>query len=227
MIKAPQDEMLHLSSKFSKMLKSRFGKGPETCYVVLKENKLYIYISNFITPAEEVLVGSGKVDLATHFRYAVIDAIYGEFIPEASKVLGVAFDTYFHDWNYNTNKGILIVENSKAKPTPKIDVLFEKDLIRLIERVSSKLQKIPDLFKIVKFNSNICTIECKGVMLPIDRLLYEKGSTNLLLERSRQIKNGFLEHKPLFEETFNRMIEELFIVWDYDTDRSLIVFNFN
>jgi uncharacterized protein YbcI len=227
MIKATQEDLLYLSSTFSRMHKRKFGKGPETCYVFSKGARLYIYIRNFITPAEEVLIDTNKIDLATTFRLNVIQAVNEEFVPEVSKLFGMNFDCFYYDWNYDTNTGVLLFENESSKNEAKLDVLFENDLYNLIVHVSSRLHKTPDSLKIVKFTQNICAVEAEGVLVEFEKVLYEKDMVDLLLHHSRDIKRGYMKHKQLFEEVFNRVIEDIFILCDYENNRKYLIFNFN
>jgi uncharacterized protein YbcI len=225
---ATQDELLYLSSKFSKILKSKFGKGPETCYVVFKENRLFIYISNFMTAAEEVLVKNDQVNLANKFRTAVINLICKEFLPEATKVMDLPFQTFYHDWNYGTNKGIIIIEPRHIQSDASNDISFsEHDLFKLMNQVSAKIHKVPEGYKLVKWNQNVCIVECRGVLLSMDRYLYQQGLTDILVEHSREMKMYYLNRKELFENVFNREIDDLFITWDYEQDKNFIVFNFS
>lgn len=141
MINTTQENLLYLSSTFSKLLKRRFGKGPETCYVILKGNRIYVYMRNFITPAEESLINNDEVDLAAKFRSTVINIIIKEFILEVSKVLGSSFDHFLHDWNYEKNTGILLLENTRSNHEAKIDIIIKNTLFKLIEDVGSHYHK--------------------------------------------------------------------------------------
>jgi len=227
MTRVIQEDLLYVSSKFSKVMKKRFGKGPETCSVILNKNRLYIYIRNFMTPAEDVLIKSKEYNLATLFRSKVINTFMKEFSQDVSKVFGMTFDRFYHDWNYDTNTGILLLENENAKLEEKIDVPFENELFSLLEMVCARLHKIPNQLKVVKFTQNICAVECKGVLLELERILYEKGNLDMLLDQSRKIKKGYLKNKETFENIFHRNIEDMFIMWDYKNDCNYLIFNFN
>jgi len=181
-----------------------------------------------MTSAEEVLVDYHQENLANKFRTAVIDLICKEFLPEASKVIDLSFQTFYHDWNYGTNKGIIIIEPRHIWTEESKDFFFnEKDLFKLMEQVCTKVHKVPEEFKIIKWNQNVCIVECKGVLLSMDRYLFQQGLTDILLEHSREMKSYYLNRKDLFEDVFNRVIDDLFITWDYEQDKNFIVFNFN
>jgi uncharacterized protein YbcI len=222
-----QENLVYLSSTFSKLLKRRFGKGPESCNVILKGNRFYIYMRNFITPAEEVLMTQGQLELAHNFRSAVINSVTQEFIPEVSRALGITFNYFLHDWNYDKNTGILLLDNGESNHEEKIDNSLQNSLFHLIENVGSGYHKKPYSMKIVKFTQNICAIELKDVLLPLERFVYEKGNVDLLLHHAWNIKVGYWKNKEQFESLFGRLIEDMFIMWDYKNNRNYLVFIFN
>jgi uncharacterized protein YbcI len=226
-IKSNQENLVYLSSTFSKLLKRRFGKGPETCNIILKGNRFYVYIRNFITPAEEVLMNQGRLELAHNFRSAVINSVTQEFIPEVSIALGISFDSFFHDWNYDKNTGILLLDNAQSNDEEKIDNRFQNSLFHLIENVGSYYHKKPASLKIVKFTQHICAIESKEVLLPLERFVYEKGNVDLLLHQAWNIKDGYWKNKEQFESLFGRLIDDMFIMWDYKYNRNYLIFIFN
>jgi uncharacterized protein YbcI len=182
---------------------------------------------NFITPAEEVLIKQDKLELAVNFRSSIINAVTEDYLPEVSKVLGISFDYFFHDWNYDKNTGILLLDHSQSKHEENLDNTFESNLFTLIENVGSSYYKKPASLKVIKFTQNICAIESKEVLLPLERLVYEKGSVEFLLHQAWEIKNGYWKNKGQFEGLFNRLIEDMFIMWDYKNNRNYLVFIFN
>lgn len=224
---ATQEDLMSLSSSFSKVIKRGFGKGPETCYAVLRANRLYVYIGNFMTPAEEILTDKQEYNLVMKYRSTVITALSEELLREASQLLGSPFESLYQDWNYHSNSGILLLVNNSFYPDIKIDESFERKLFQLVRLVGSKLHKIPSELKVVKYTHNICAIESKGVILPLDYLLVEQGNIDLLFTNAREIKKGYYQHRELFEEMFNRSIEDLFMMWDPKKNRSYLIFIFN
>lgn len=182
---------------------------------------------NFITPAEEVLMNQGQLELALNFRSAVINSVTEEFIPDVSNALGIRFDNFFHDWNYDKNTGILLLDQAQSNHEEMIDNNFQDSLFRLIESVGSNFHKKPASLKIVKFTQNICAIESTEVILPLEKIVYEKGSVDLLLHHAITIKDGYWKNKEQFEGLFGRLIEDMFIMWDYKNNRNYLVFIFN
>ncbi|MBM6616478.1 Na-translocating system protein MpsC family protein [Bacillus suaedaesalsae] len=222
-----QEDLVSLSSSFSKMLKRGFGKGPETCYTVLRGNRLFVYVRSFMTPAEEVLVKNNEIVLVARFRSAVIDSLSELLLEEASKGLSMNFDSLSNDWNYHTNSGIMVMElKDSLDYEDSTNNRLKENVLQLFQSVGSQMHKMPHDLKIVKFTHNICAIEVSSVMFPLAFLLYDNGNIDLLISHSLYIKNEYMKQKQLFEEAFNRSIEELFITWDFNHNKSYFIFGF-
>ncbi len=217
---------MQLSSTLSKMLKKRFGKGPEACYITFYSNRLIINIRNFITPAEEVLVKNNNLNLVHNFRAGVMEEVFREFSQQASTVLGTTFDTYFNDWDYDTNTGILLLENGDSKNWngENIDIQLKEKLYKQIISISSDVHKVPNKLQCMKITQNMVVVECEGILLQIENILLKKGYIDVILEQTRDIKKSYLERKELFEHIFNRVVEGMFITWDFQNDRNCIFF---
>ncbi|PGT82268.1 MULTISPECIES: Na-translocating system protein MpsC family protein [Bacillaceae] len=221
-----QEDLLLLSSTLSKLLKQRFGKGPETCYVTLHSNRLVIFIKKYITPAEAVLLKNNNVSLLQKFRSAVMEEVFTEFGKEAHDCLGISFDSYYDDWNFKRNTGIMILENSGSKEWLETTVppTIRENLFNGIISVSEEIYKVPSRVEIIRMNQNMYAVECREPLIQIEKVLYRKGHIELLQERSNDIKNSFIKQKEVFESIFTTVVEDIFMIWDYKNDRSYIFF---
>jgi uncharacterized protein YbcI len=223
---ATQDDLHALSSSFSKLLKRGFGKGPETCFAVFKGNKLYVNIRNFMTPAEEILLADHRDNLTIEFRTSVIRSLSIDLLQESSRLLGIQFQSFYQDWNYDTNSGLLLLVSNDFKQEVKLEDKVGDGVYKLIRSIGSSYHKIPTVLRTVPSPSNFFAVESKGVLLPLESLIYERGQTDLLFTHARKIKKGYWKHKGLFEEVFNRSIEDIFILWDYIGNKKYIIFSF-
>ncbi|MDZ5473680.1 Na-translocating system protein MpsC family protein [Bacillus sp. 31A1R] len=221
------EDLLLLSSTLSKMLKRSFGKGPETCFVTLHSNQLTVYLRNYITPAEEVLLEAGQSSLALDFRSKVMESVFLEFAKEAIDALGINLDHFYSDWDYDKNTGILLLEEESTirELESKSDSLLKERLFERISQVSTQVHKMPNQLELVRINQNLILIECQGFMLQIEKLLFEKGHLDILQERSKEIKDLYLSNQSLFENILGRNVIGLFMLWDYHKDRFFIYFD--
>ncbi|MED4015776.1 Na-translocating system protein MpsC family protein [Sutcliffiella cohnii] len=221
-----QDTLLQLSSTMSKMLKKRFGKGPETCFAIIHSNRLIIYVRKFMTPAEEVLLSRGKKKLAIAFRSEVMEQVFAEYLDVASLATGINFDSYFSDWDFTSNSGLIIFEiTHKLGWYDSIGNTYEKEqIIQSIKNVSSRLHKYPSNMEVIKLSQNLLAIECNGVLLQVEDLLFDKGHLDILHERAIEIKRKYYNQKEYLEEQLGRQIGSIFIISDYIKDRKYIIF---
>ncbi len=221
-----QEDLLLLSSTLSKILKRRFGKGPETCFVTLHSSRLVVFIRKYITPAEEVLLKNNNVNLVYKFRSAVMEEVVDEFVKEVKGTIGIAFDCYFEDWNFNRNTGMMILENSQSRNWigATIQPSLKEKLLRGIALVSNEVYKVPTSIEVIKINQNLYAAECLDTMLQIEKVLYEKGHLDILQERSHGIKKCYFQQKEIFDQIFGTSVEDLFLFWDFRDNRSYIFF---
>lgn len=223
---ATQDDLHALSSSFSKLLKRGFGKGPETCFTVFKGNKLYVYIRNFMTPAEEILFNDHQNNLITEFRTSVIQSLSEELLQESSRLLGVPFQSIYQDWNYDTNSGMLLLVSNSVNLDIKTDDKGSDGVYKVIRTIGTHFHKLPVTLRTVPSPTNSYAVESNGVLLPLENFIYERGQMELLLTQARNIKEGYWTHKGLFEEALNRSIEDIFIMWDYVENKNYLIFIF-
>jgi len=221
-----QEDLLLLSSTLSKILKRRFGKGPEMCSVTLHSNRIIAFVRKYITPAEEVLLKNDNVNLVYKFRSAVMEDVVDEFIGEVKDSLGMSFDSYFEDWNFNRNTGMLIVENSHSRNWMNTDIhpALKEKLFEGISVVKNEIYKAPTSMEIIKINQNMYAVECRDTLIRMEKILYNKGYFGLLQERSNDIKNSYFFHKGKFDSIFETRVEDIFLFWDYKNDRSYMFF---
>lgn len=228
-ISGNQENIPLLTSVLSKLMKQRFGKGPENCFISLRSGRLSVYVRNFMTPAEEVLLGFDKINLIYQFRYTVMEKVYQEFAQEARSLMDLELDSFCSDWDYDTNTGIMLLENRKsgenASGAEEIEPHVRERLFERIIQICSEVHKVPQKLSLVKLDANLFVVTCTDVMLHVENILYRRGCWDLLYERSGEIKKSFLSRKDSFRDIFGRIVESIFMAWDYPGERSYIFFN--
>ncbi|WP_216830158.1 Na-translocating system protein MpsC family protein [Alkalihalobacterium elongatum] len=221
-----QEDLLQLSSTLSKMLKQKFGKGPESCFVTNHSDGLTVYIRNFITPAEEVLIESNQMNLAYNFRHAVIERVFKEFSKEVVTTLGLTLTHYYNDWDYHNNTGIMLLKDVSREGFPEMASYsrLKSKLLEKISYISAELHKVPSDIRVIKLNQNMYAVECQETLLHIEKVLYKKNCMEILQERSREIKQSYINKRALFTEVFGRGVEAVFMTWDYENNCNYIFF---
>jgi len=149
-------------------------------------------------------------------------------VQEARNLMDLELDSFCSDWDYEANNGIMLLENrksSEASPgSEEIGLRVRERLFEQMIQIGSEVHKVPQNLSLIKLDANLFVVKCTGVMLHVENLLYRKGCWDLLYERSSEIKKGYLKYKDTFKDIFGRVVEGLYVTWDYPNDRSYVFF---
>jgi uncharacterized protein YbcI len=213
-----QQDLTYLSSYICKVMKKMFGKGPESCTIARRDNLVIVKVQHFITPAEEVLVNKNEFGLALKFRTTLLTAFFEETKSEISTVMKLEVDSFYHDWDYECNHGLLIFVDGTGlrldKKSDEVDV-FTSGICDKVKMISSKVHKKPSFVNLIKVNPSIYIFECLDVLIETERLLYTNGYEDILVERSQNIRKSYSECIEELELAFDCPIKHLFSTWNY------------
>ncbi|MDG5787479.1 Na-translocating system protein MpsC family protein [Evansella sp. AB-P1] len=220
-----QEKISYLSSFTSKLLRQKFGRGPESCSATLCKNHLVFYIRGFISPMEEVLLQKGQSSYVDHAREIIIQHVLNELKGAVEVTLDVEVEEYFHDWNFNNNSGtiILVLENELQTmyPKPQYDIVRLEDEVK---RVTAIVQKLPDKVFTYPISENILLIQRIGILVPIEKALIAKGYEDELKLTKDDLEKSYFHRDVNFETIFPTPLLDLFIDWDFKEDKSMMCF---
>ncbi|KHF41379.1 Na-translocating system protein MpsC family protein [Halalkalibacter okhensis] len=220
-----QQDLTYLSSFICKIMKRRLGKGPEQCNIVVKNNLVIVKIHNFITPAEEVLCHKQELSLALKFRSVLVKAIIEEVKADITKVTRVEITKSLFDWDYEKNVGIMMfVGNESLHTSPFANTMLEDSFIDKIKIISDRIHKRPSSVKWVLSDPVVQVIECNDVLIKTESLLFENGYEDLLLERGQEIRKNYNDYCDEFESILGQSIRQLFVTWDYESNKNYLIF---
>ncbi|MCL7747720.1 Na-translocating system protein MpsC family protein [Halalkalibacter alkaliphilus] len=220
-----QRDLTYLSSFICKIMKRRLGKGPEQCNIVVKNNLVIVKVHHFITPAEEVLCNKNELSLALKFRSILVKAIIEEVKADITRVTNIEIKKSLFDWDYEKNVGlIMFVGTEPLLAEPIANHALEDSFIEKIKYVSDKVHKRPSGVRWILSETAVQVMECSGVLIKTENLLFENGYDDLLLEQGQEIRKNYNEFRYEFEPVLGREINQLFVTWDYEENKSYIVF---
>ncbi|OLO42195.1 hypothetical protein BTR23_02945 [Alkalihalophilus pseudofirmus] len=220
-----QEQLKHISSYTSKLLRKNFGRGPESCQATLNGKHLVLYIRGFISPMEEVLVQKGQ----QNYVHSARDVIIGDIIIELKGVVQVTLQTdvheAYHDWNFPNNSGMVILELENEVLESDEDLGFKIHTFEQeVSRISSLVQKVPEQINTVVHTKNILLVERVGILVPIEKALVHKGFTSELILTKDELEKKYFHRDGKFEEIFHRRVQDIFIDWNLIEDKSLMAF---
>ncbi|MFC0471122.1 Na-translocating system protein MpsC family protein [Halalkalibacter kiskunsagensis] len=215
-----QQDLTYLSSYICKVMKKMFGKGPESCTIASENNLVIAKVQQFITPAEEVLLNRNELSLALKFRTTLLKAFFEETQEELSTMTDLVLDSFYHDWDYETNHGLLIFaagQSFSVDDNNEGDV-FTSALRDQVKLISSKVHSEPNFVNLRIVHPTIYIVECVGGLVE-----QEQKNEIFLVEKSQEIRKNYKRFSKELESTFNCLIQNLFITWSYAKDKYYLV----
>ncbi|GAA0488774.1 hypothetical protein GCM10008986_13220 [Salinibacillus aidingensis] len=221
----PQEDLLQINSTFSKIVKRWYGKGPEHCFATFRSDMMVIHVSGFITAAEKALMEKDSQTLAYQFRYSIMEKIYEEFNKEMYDLLEISFSSYHSDWNFATDTGIILFQNDASGWTNRHTApgLKEK-LMNQIMDISKDVHQAPANIDVQKLSHKIIAVRCQDALLPIEKLLFSEGYSDILHQQSEEIKKVYRRNRKRFEAVIGRGIEDIYMIWNYEYEECYLFF---
>ena len=222
------EKLMNLSSITSKMLRKNFGRGPDSCHAFANGPFLVFYIRGFLSPLETVLLENGNSDNVDISRTIVIKKL----LMELKGILEIEFEvdvkSYFHDWNYPNNSGMITIEFesylTKMEDTTISSFHESQPLINEIDRISILVQKKPEKTEAFFISPKVYLVKRDGILIQIEKALIDKGYEHTLLVTKDELEKLYLHRNGHFEDIFNRPVADIFVDWDFHADNSMICF---
>jgi len=217
----------YISTYISKLLKKKFGKGPETCRTTKSGNYLVTHIQGFLTPMEDILLQQGQYKYVDQARKVIINHILEEIKGVVQVTLKFDVKDHYHDWNFLHNSGIIIFVfegNDTPSVKPEIDIgRLEKE----IARITCLVQKVPDYITTYPISPSTYLVERSGIFIQIEKALIEKGFQKELLLTKDELEKNYFYRYGRFEDIFHKSVKDIFIDWNIKEDKSLMAFILN
>nr|WP_316047022.1 hypothetical protein [Planococcus glaciei] len=127
----------------------------------------------------------------------------------------------YADWNLEEQTGLIlgIFERPSGialKDCPK--EIKNQKFLKAVEEVFEKVQKVPDSFEIYSLNDRTVLIERSGIFIHIEIELIRAG----FFEELKLVKRP-LERKMLEQLELGQNIREVFLDWNFDEDKGVII----
>jgi uncharacterized protein YbcI len=214
----------YISSYISKLLRNKFGRGPQSCQTTVSKNFLVTYIRGFLSPMENILLEHGQSKYVDYARGVIITHLLDEIKGVAQVTLGVEVVEYYHDWNFPNNSGVLIfVLDTEAGQEYKTDVDIQRVELE-VGRISFMVEKVPDQIITHPISPSIYLIERSGILIQIEKALIEKGFENELKFTKDELEKRYFHRDGRFEDIFNKSVMDIFIDWNFKKDKSMMAF---
>jgi len=221
-----QDQLKSVSSYASKWLRQKFGRGPESCRAHLAGRFLVFVVRGFMSPMEEVLVQQGQNDTVHASRQIIIEKLLSELKGVFQVTLDVQVQDFYHDWNLQSNIGMIIAMLESPPANAEADALTEfpgkAECLAEVDRISQLTQRMPDLAQVYQITPQIYLIWREGILLRLEKALIAKGLAKELRLTKAELEKSYFYHDSRWSDILQAPLEDLFVDWNLKDDNSLI-----
>jgi uncharacterized protein YbcI len=215
-----------LSSYISKILRDHFGKGPESVYVSLGKTFIIFYIRNFLSPTEKVLMNQKQEETVQQTRDLVMHTLIPEIKAYIKIVTGMEIREFYYDWGLHNKSAMFtgICTDSTSIDYPLEEEFTGKTgLINEIINLSAESEKKPEEIYACLLNQRSILVIRNGILVRIEKQLIRQGMREQLKLAKRTLEKGLLHNNNHFERILDTRVIDIFVDWDFELDKSVIV----
>ncbi|WP_028559158.1 Na-translocating system protein MpsC family protein [Paenibacillus pinihumi] len=213
-----------IASYTGKMLRDHFGKGPESVFVSIGCNVISIYLRNFITPSERVLLEQNHEMIIHQVREKLMQMIIPEISSYVEALTDIKLQEFYYDWNLQNKTMMLlgICEASVQGGSPvEINYTGKQQLEREIDTLSQQAQRSPDEIVSFEMNPRMLIIIRKGILVHLEKELIRLGQGELLKRAKRNLEKSFLHNNSSLDSILNKSVQDSFVDWNFTLDKSV------
>ncbi|WP_425320376.1 Na-translocating system protein MpsC family protein [Neobacillus soli] len=219
---------IELAGYIGRTLRDNFGKGPESVYVSYNHSIMTVYLRNFISPSESVLLGQQQEEIVVTTRDLLMQTLIPEFKAYIKILTGMEVHEFYYDWGLDNKSGIFVCQGSTpSKGEEKNDKQYiyhgQESLHQEINTISFQAEKEPEEILSYLLNGRTLVVIRNGILVPIEKELIRLGNSESLRLAKRNLEKRLLHNNGNFEAILQTKINDIFVDWNFTRDKSVIV----
>ncbi|PLT27924.1 hypothetical protein CUU66_21475 [Peribacillus deserti] len=221
-----QKKEKELGSFVGRLLREHFGKGPGAVYATISNPYITIYLKDFLTPVENKLLNKDQSSYVQKIRDMLMETLINDIKTFIMANTGIEIEEFYYDWNLETQSGMFIGISSKEG----VNVLGstypnQKEVHKEMILVSEEAEKKPGEVYSYLLNPRTLVIVRDEILISIEKeLIFLEFQETLTLAKRNLEKRLLQNHKKQFESYLNAKLENTFVTWNFELDKSETVF---
>ncbi|WP_421385110.1 Na-translocating system protein MpsC family protein [Bacillus salacetis] len=216
-----------LANNFGKLLRDKFGKGPEAIFVTISDPYVLVYIKGFISAMEQVLLEQGQDLTVKTTREYLMKSIDPEIRGQIKGLTDLDIQHIYYDWNLDNRSGVFVGVGSDLTILDEDNRTHyngQSEVNQEIVSISRQAEKAPDETFSYKLSDRTLIVIRKGILVPIEKQLISLGFDEKLRVAKRQLEGELLLNSTHFASVLNAGIQDVFVDWNFELDNSVISF---
>lgn len=216
-----------IASHIGKLLRDAFGKGPQLIYASIHHPFIVIYLRNFVTPTEKILLEQGQISTVKHTRDLVMKSLIPRIKAYLFLLTGMELLELYYDWELHNHSGVFVgrqLEDPKLILESQVKYEGKEEVHRELESICERVQKRPDELSSYMINKRTLLIVRSGILLDITKELIRLGDEDNVREALHTLEKNNLQNNSRIQKILHAKIDDVFVDWDFQLDRSVMVF---
>ncbi|RFU69687.1 DUF2294 family protein [Bacillus sp. V59.32b] len=220
-----RDREKELGSYIGRLLRENFGRGPESVFASINKPFITVYITNFLSPMEKALVNQEQSIYVEKTRDMLMETLIEEIKAYIKIHIGMDIEEFYYDWNLDSPSGMFVAISAENNQSIIDSYENQDEIHNEIARVSKEAEKQPDTIYSYFINSRTLLIIRTGFLVNIEKELIKLGFQDTLRVTKRNLEKRLIhEHRYNFETYLDAQLTDFFVDWDFERDRSSIIF---
>ncbi len=210
-----------------KLLRENFGKGPESVYVHIEKELFTVYLRNFLSPTERVLIDQDQERMFHKTRDTIIQSLLPEIRAFVLLTTGMEMDSFYYDWGVHNGSGIIIGVSTTVQDLwtkGQEDYPGKQAIHDRISEISREVQKTPKNIFSLFLNPRTFIVIREGILVGIEKELIREGLEETLRIIKRRSEKKYFHNNQIFEVILKTKIKDVFVDWNFNKDASVILF---
>ncbi|SHF83118.1 Na-translocating system protein MpsC family protein [Ornithinibacillus halophilus] len=218
-----------LASAIGKLLRDNFGRGPEAVFVSIQEPFVTVYLKNFLSPVERTLLHENREEVVQTSRDVVMENLIPEVKSFIKFITSIEIDEFYYDWGMHNHSGMFVaishtIDDERITQLASEDYFGKDVLHEEISNISLQAQKLPEEIISYELNERTVLVIRKGILVSIEREFIRLGKREVLRIAKRNLEKRLLHNNMRLESIFDKKINDSFVSWDFDLDKSVMLF---
>ncbi|MEJ8306126.1 Na-translocating system protein MpsC family protein [Saccharibacillus sacchari] len=214
-----------VTSYVGKLLRTRFGKGPESVSVFLSERCIVFHLRNFMGPVEKFLLTQEEEKAFRYTRELLMESLLPELTDFLRDHTGMNVSEFYYDWGVHNASGA-IIGMFDPKPAHSPDYPGKADLHEKVIEVTAAIQKVPEHIDSWWVNPRMLAVFRQGITVLLEKEMVELGYTEVLKAAKRRLEKRMLEQDADAGIILSKKLTDLYADWDFNLDRSIVIYIF-
>ncbi|WP_409299990.1 Na-translocating system protein MpsC family protein [Peribacillus sp. SCS-155] len=221
-----KSQQTKLANNLGRLLRDKFGKGPEAVHVTVKKPFVLVYVRGFISAMEQVLLDQDQEITVKTTREVLMKTIEPEIRGYIKAITEMEIQHLYYDWNLQHQTGMFVGISPEAplSDNPYDEDFKEKNAVdKEIIQISEQAEKAPESIISYQLSPRAIIVIREGILVPIEKQLIALGFTETLRVAKRQLEGDLLINNTNLPSMLNADILDIFVDWNFEMDNSVII----